>query len=125
MCDPVVAIAREHLVDALRRLDPGLRKVDLLQRNGLLDLVDLEAEAIRHGPGDPLDLIPRRLLVLVSPAPVLEPPGGRRHGTTSARRSSGTRRRRPRWRAPAPSRRACRPPCPSRRLIRGRACKRC
>jgi hypothetical protein len=47
--------------------------------------------------------------------------------TTSARRASGTRTRRPRWRAPAPSRRACRlpSPCPSRHWIRGKACRPC
>jgi len=69
VCDPVVALGREHRRELLRRLQARLGELNRLERDRLLDLIDLEAEPVRDRPCDSLDLIARGLLVLVAPAP--------------------------------------------------------
>jgi hypothetical protein len=71
-----MALGGEHRGELLGRREPRFGQLDGLERDGLLDLADLEAEPLRDRLGYPLDLIARGLLVLVSPAPVLQAPGG-------------------------------------------------
>jgi hypothetical protein len=74
--DPVVGVSAEDLGELLRDLQTRLRQLDRVQRNRLLDLRDLEAEALVNRPPDALDLLAGGLLVLPSPSPVLAPTGG-------------------------------------------------
>jgi hypothetical protein len=69
--DPLVALVREEVAEAPRRLQPRRPQLDRLQRHRLLDLA-AEAEPLPNALRRRSQLLARRLLILVSPAPVLE-----------------------------------------------------
>jgi hypothetical protein len=73
--DAVVAVDREQVAELARRRQPRLGQLDLIERDGLLDLIDLEPEPLVNRTRDPLERPAVGLLVLVSPAPVLEAAG--------------------------------------------------
>jgi hypothetical protein len=73
--DAVVAVDREQVAELARCLQPRLGEDDLIERDGLLDLVDLEPEPLVDRLRDPLKRAPVGLLVLVAPPPVLEAAG--------------------------------------------------
>ena len=70
----LVALARAELRQRLRRLQARRRQLDRVQRDGPLHLGGAEAQVLAGGGRRALDLLMRRLLVLVAPAPVLPAP---------------------------------------------------
>jgi hypothetical protein len=75
--DALVWIGAEQVGEGRRRLGPRRRQLDRLERGGLLDLDGPEAELLADPGRSRLELLARQSLVLVAPAPVLSPAGGR------------------------------------------------
>ncbi len=72
MSDPLVAIVREQIPELPSAPSTETsRKLNLLERNRLLGLAP-KPQPLPDPDGGPPELDPRRRLVLVSPAPVLE-----------------------------------------------------
>jgi hypothetical protein len=70
--DAVVAVGRKQVAEIAGRLQPRLGQLDLLERDRLLDLVDLESEPLTDRRRYRFQRRPVRLLGLVPPPPVLE-----------------------------------------------------
>ena len=86
--DPLVLLVAVEVPESARRLQPRRADLDLLERQRLLDLAP-EPEPIPDPGRRLLQLRPRRRLVLVAPAPVLQPPRPLMVGTVlGTRRSS-------------------------------------
>ena len=78
-----VAVHGRDLGQRVGDLDPRRAQRDVLERDGPLDLGLAEPEVRSQAERRLADLLERRLLILVAPPPVLEPPI---HGRSLARR---------------------------------------
>ena len=133
--DAVVAVVAQHAGQCARHLDPRRAQLDVLERDGLLDALNLEAEALVDRLGGVLQSSAVGLLVLPAPAPVLAPARQAATRTTSARPASGSRTgaggywpaRRSSTRLPPGPASSCRPSSrrPSPRPNPGRGGRRC
>jgi hypothetical protein len=76
MGDALIRIGAKQPSEGGRRLDPGLAKLDRIQRDRLLDLRGPEPELLADPGGRGLELPAAECLVLEPPAPMLAPAGG-------------------------------------------------